>query len=253
LQPSEFVKPCLAVTVAWTLALQKRGQAAGNLVAVLLYVLVAALLMLQPDMGMTIVVTAVWAAQLFMAGLPIVWVGALGGLSALGGTAAYMFIPHVASRIDRFRDPSSGDSYQIDAAMDAFANGGLFGRGPGEGIVKRIIPDAHTDFIFAVAGEEFGLLVCLSLVALFAFVTLRGFSRLLGEQSLFVLLAGSGLLIQFGLQAVINLGVNLHLMPTKGMTLPFISYGGSSMLALALAVGMALALTRTRPHAEGEP
>jgi cell division protein FtsW len=252
-QPSEFVKPCLAVTVAWMLALQKRGQAAGNLIAVLLYALVAALLMLQPDMGMTIVVTAVWAAQLFMAGLPIAWVGALGGLSALGGTAAYMFIPHVASRIDRFRDPSSGDSYQIDAAMDAFANGGLFGRGPGEGIVKRIIPDAHTDFIFAVAGEEFGLLVCLSLVALFAFVTLRGFSRLLGEQSLFVLLAGSGLLIQFGLQAVINLGVNLHLMPTKGMTLPFISYGGSSMLALALAMGMALALTRTRPHAEGEP
>ena len=254
IQPSEFAKPCLAVTVAWMLAEQKRGRGApGNLIAVLLFALVAALLMLQPDLGMTVVVTAVWGAQLFMAGLPVFWVAALAGLSALAGTAAYMFIPHVASRIDRFRDPSSGDSYQIDAAMEAFANGGLFGRGPGEGVVKRIIPDAHTDFIFAVAAEEFGLLVCLSLVALFAFITLRGFSRLLGEQSLFVLLAAGGLFTQFGLQAVINMGVNLHLLPTKGMTLPFISYGGSSMLALALAMGMALALTRKRPYAEGEP
>jgi cell division protein FtsW len=254
IQPSEFAKPCLAVTVAWMLAERKRRQGGpGNLIAVLLFALVAALLMLQPDLGMTVLVTAVWGVQLFMAGLPVFWVAALAGLALLAGTGAYLFIPHVASRIDRFRDPSSGDSYQIDAALDAFANGGLFGRGPGEGVVKRIIPDAHTDFIFAVAGEEFGLLVCLILVALFAFVTLRGFNRLLGEQSLFVLLAAGGLLTQIGLQAVINMGVNLHLLPTKGMTLPFISYGGSSMLALALAMGMALALTRTRPYAEGEP
>jgi cell division protein FtsW len=254
IQPSEFAKPCLAVTVAWMLAERKRRRGGpGNLIAVLLFALVAALLMLQPDLGMTALVTAVWGVQLVMAGLPAFWVAALAGLALLAGTGAYLFIPHVASRIDRFRDPSSGDSYQIDAALDAFANGGLFGRGPGEGVVKRIIPDAHTDFIFAVAGEEFGLLVCLILVALFAFVTLRGFNRLLGEQSLFVLLAAGGLLTQIGLQAVINMGVNLHLLPTKGMTLPFISYGGSSMLALALAMGMALALTRTRPYAEGEP
>ena len=252
-QPSEFAKPCLAVVVAWMLSEQKRRQGVpGNFIAVLLYAVTAALLMLQPDLGMTVVLTAVWGAQLFMAGLPVLWVGALAGLAGLAGAAAYMFIPHVASRIDRFRDPSSGDSYQIDAALDAFANGGLFGRGPGEGVVKRIIPDAHTDFIFAVAGEEFGLLVCLFVVALFAFVTLRGFNRLLGEKSLFVLLAAGGLLTQFGLQALINMGVNLHLLPTKGMTLPFISYGGSSMLALALAMGMALALTRTRPYEEGE-
>jgi len=253
IQPSEFAKPCLAVTVAWMLSERKReGGAPGGVIACLLFAVVAGLLVLQPDLGMTAVVSLVWGAQLFMAGLSAFWMLGLVGLAAGAGAAAYMLIPHVASRVDRFRDPASGDSYQIDAAMEAFANGGLFGRGPGEGIVKRVIPDAHTDFIFAVAAEEYGLLVCLAIVALFAFITLRGFSRLMGEQSLFVLLAAGGLLTQFGLQAAINMGVNLHLLPTKGMTLPFISYGGSSLIALALAMGMALALTRVRPRNEGE-
>ena len=175
------------------------------------------------------------------------------GLGLVGAVAAYATIPHVASRIDRFINPASGDSYQIDRAMDAFGQGGLLGRGPGEGMVKRVLPDAHTDFIFSVAGEEFGLIACLIIVALFGFITLRGFARLLREDDLFVLLAAAGLLTQFGLQAVINIGVNLNLLPTKGMTLPFISYGGSSMLALALAMGMVLALTRRRPNLGGMP
>jgi cell division protein FtsW len=154
--------------------------------------------------------------------------------------------PHVASRINRFMDPASGDTYQISTALDAFLNGGLFGRGPGEGKVKSVLPDAHADFVFAVAGEELGLIACLAIVALFAFVVLRGFLRLLQEPSLFVLLAVAGLLIQFGLQALINMGSSLHLMPTKGMTLPFISYGGSSLLALSLGMGFMLALSRKR-------
>jgi cell division protein FtsW len=167
-------------------------------------------------------------------------------MGSVGLLGAYFTFPHVASRIDRFLDPASGDSYQVERGLEAFANGGLWGRGPGEGTVKSLIPDAHADFIFAVAGEEFGLVTCLIIVSLFAFVVLRGFGRLLQEQSLFVVLAGTGLLVQFGLQAVINMASTLHLMPTKGMTLPFISYGGSSLLALALGMGMLLALTRRR-------
>ena len=173
------------------------------------------------------------------------------GLALL--TAGYFEFEHVASRIDRFLDPSTGDTFQVATAIEAFMNGGLFGRGPGEGTVKGILPDAHSDFIFAVAGEEFGLLACLGIVAVFAFVVLRGFSRLLQERDFFVLLATAGLLTQFGLQAVVNMASTLRLMPTKGMTLPFISYGGSSLLALALAMGMVLALTRRRFGVGGRP
>ena len=170
------------------------------------------------------------------------------GASAL--VAAYFTLHHVASRIDRFLDPSSGDSYQVDRSLEAFMNGGLFGRGPGEGTVKEVLPDAHSDFVFAVAGEEFGLFVCLIIVGLFAFIVLRGFARALQETDLFILLATSGLLVQFGLQAVINMGSTLRLMPTKGMTLPFVSYGGSSLIAMGLCVGFLLALTRKRVGAE---
>jgi cell division protein FtsW len=148
--------------------------------------------------------------------------------------------------VDQFLNPALGDSYQVNRSLEAFANGGLWGRGPGEGTVKDVLPDAHADFVFAVAGEEFGLVVCLAVIALFAFIVLRGLSRLSQEGSLFVLLAATGLLIQFGLQAVINMASSLQLIPTKGMTLPFLSYGGSSMLATALGMGMVLALTRRR-------
>ncbi|MBT3534209.1 MAG: putative lipid II flippase FtsW [Rhodospirillaceae bacterium] len=254
LQPSEFVKPCFAVVAAWILAEQRQREGmAGALICCALFALVVWLLVSQPDFGMTAVVAAVWFGQCFIAGLSMLWVGLLAGLGLIGAILAYATIPHVASRIDRFLDPASGDSYQIDRALDAFGQGGLLGRGPGEGMVKRVLPDAHTDFIFSVAGEEFGLIACLIIVALFGFITLRGFARLLREEDLFVLLAAAGLLTQFGLQAIINIGVNVNLLPTKGMTLPFISYGGSSMLALALAMGMVLALTRRRPNLGGLP
>ena len=177
------------------------------------------------------------------------WIIVMGFAGIAGLAAAYALLPHVASRIDRFLDPSSGDSFQVDTALSAFRTGGLTGRGPGEGTVKGILPDAHTDFIFAVAGEEFGLIACLVLVALFAFVVLRGFTRMLMERNAFVMLAAAGLLVQFGIQAFVNMGVNLRLLPAKGMTLPFVSYGGSSLLALAIGMGMVLALTRKRPGA----
>ena len=186
-----------------------------------------------------------------MAGLPIFWVIliAVAGLGAIVG--AYFVFPHVASRIDRFLDPTSGDSYQITQAMRAFQQGGLFGRGPGEGRVKEALPDAHTDFIFAVAGEEFGVFLCLLMVALFAFLVIRALLKVMREENLFVLLAVGGLSVQFGLQAIINMASSLHMMPTKGMTLPFISYGGSSLMALGVGMGMILALTRRRRDPEG--
>ena len=163
-----------------------------------------------------------------------------------GAYGAYSYMPHVASRFDRFLNPESGDTYQIDKALDAFKAGGLTGSGPGEGRVKEYIPDAHTDFIFAVVGEEFGLVACAILVSIFAFIVLRSFVRVMSEENLFVQLAGSGLIAIFGYQALINMGVNLNLLPSKGMTLPFVSYGGSSLLATALTIGMVLALTRQR-------
>jgi cell division protein FtsW len=247
IQPSEFVKPCFAVVAAWLFAQSKlRPSFPGQGIAIVFYVVVVALLMRQPDLGMAAVVSAVWFTQFFLAGLSLVWVVIFmfGGVAGLGG--AYLLLPHVTSRIDRFLDPASGDSYQVDRSMDAFMNGGWWGRGPGEGTVKLTLPDAHADFVFAVAGEELGLVVCLVIVALFAFVVLRGFARLLQEGNLYVVLAGTGLLVQFGLQAIVNMASALHLMPTKGMTLPFISYGGSSLLALGLGMGMMLALTRRR-------
>jgi len=247
IQPSEFVKPTLAVATAWMLAEQrKNGDFPGYAISAGLLVLALALLVAQPDFGMAVVVGVVCFAQLFMGGMPTTWVAVLIVVGLGGVSLAYVLLPHVASRIDRFLDPASGDSYQVDKAMEAFSNGGVFGRGPGEGVVKFVLPDAHSDFIFAVVGEEFGLFAGLAIVALFAFIVLRGFYRMLQERNLFVLLATGGLLMQFGAQAIVNMGVNLRLLPAKGMTLPFISYGGSSLLALALTMGMVLGLTRRR-------
>jgi cell division protein FtsW len=247
IQPSEFVKPFFAVAAAWMFAENQRGNGfPGNALATLMLFLVVGLLVLQPDFGMAVVIAAVWFAQFFMAGMSTAWIGGFAFAGLAGLAAGYALLPHVASRIDRFLNPASGDSYQIDTALAAFRTGGLTGRGPGEGTVKSILPDAHTDFIFAVAGEEFGLFACLLLVALFAFVVLRGFARMLAERNAFVMLAASGLLVQFGVQSIVNMGVNLRLMPSKGMTLPFISYGGSSLIALALGMGMVLAFTRKR-------
>ncbi|MCR9215353.1 MAG: putative lipid II flippase FtsW [Proteobacteria bacterium] len=247
LQPTEFLKPAFAVVAAWMFAEQRRSdEIPGNLISMGLFAFVIILLLLQPDVGMTLVISAVWFAQFFLAGLPIFWVVLFVIFGIVSAAAAYSLFPHVASRVDRFMDPSGGGNYQIERAMEAFQTGGFFGVGPGDGSVKRQLPDAHTDFIFAVLGEEFGVIICLVVVAIFAFVVLRGFSRLMEEKNFFIVLAAAGLLTQFGLQAIINIGVNLRLMPTKGMTLPFISYGGSSMFALAVMMGMLLALSRRR-------
>lgn len=252
LQPSEFVKPAFAVVVAWMFSEQRKREGfPGNAVAIALFVLVVGLIALQPDFGMAMTITVVWLMQFFLAGLPLAWVALVLGLGVGATVLAYAVMPHVASRIDRFLDPGAGDSYQIDRSIDAFNHGGLIGVGPGDGVVKEILPDAHTDFIFAVAGEEFGLFLCLFVVGLFGFIVLRGLTRVMAETNLFVLLAVSGILAQFGLQALINMGVTLNLLPAKGMTLPFVSYGGSSLLAVALGMGMVLALTRRRPGEGG--
>ncbi|MFO0996502.1 MAG: putative peptidoglycan glycosyltransferase FtsW [Alphaproteobacteria bacterium] len=253
-QPSEFVKPAFAVVAAWMFSADRlKAGIPGNVISIGLYVLVVGLLVRQPDIGMVVVITVVWLTQFFLAGLPIFWVGAAAAGGVVSVAAAYLLLPHVASRIDRFLDPAAGDTYQISTALHAFATGGWFGRGPGEGRIKTTIPDSHSDFIFAVAGEEFGLILCVVIVALFGFVVLRGFTRLLREGDLFVVLATAGLLTQFGLQAIINMASTLSLMPTKGMTLPFISYGGSSLLALAFAMGMVLGFLRRRPETRGRP
>jgi cell division protein FtsW len=248
IQPSEFVKPCFAIVCAWLFAEQKNpdSKIPGNLIAILLYGVVMSLLLLQPDLGQAVLITSIWFVEFYLAGLPILLVVFVAMLGAGGLAGAYYIFPHVHSRIDRFLDPAAGDHYQVNRSMEAFTNGGLWGVGPGEGTVKDYLPDAHADFVFAVAGEEFGLIVCLVIVMVFAFIVLRGFSRLLTERNLYVVLAGTGLLAQFGLQAVINMASTLHLMPTKGMTLPFVSYGGSSLIALGLGMGMVLAMTRRR-------
>ena len=247
-QPSEFVKPSFAIVAAWLFSRRRLDEHfPGYAVATGLFVVVAGLLLAQPDVGMTLVVAAVWSLQFFIAGLPMAWVALIAVLFMGGGVAAYFAFDHVHARVDRFLDPSAGESYQVGRALEAFREGGMFGRGPGEGRVKDVLPNAHADFIFAVAGEEFGLFVCLAIVGLFAFVVLRGLLRVLREDDLFVLLAVGGLLAQFGLQTVINMATTIRLMPPKGMTLPFISYGGSSTLALAFAMGAVLALTRERP------
>ncbi len=246
IQPSEFVKPFFAVVAAWLFARQceRKGFPALS-VNFSLYGTIVVFLLMQPDIGMTALTTAMWLGQFFFAGLPLVLVGVSCVVGVIGLFAAYYTFPHFTSRMDRFLS-HSGDTYQVDRAQDAFMNGGLFGTGPGAGTVKLTIPDAHADFVFAVAGEELGLLWCLVIIALFAFIIGRGFWRLRHENSLFVVLATAGLLIEFGLQAVINMASTLRLMPAKGMTLPFISYGGSSLWALAFGMGMLLALTRKR-------
>jgi cell division protein FtsW len=252
IQPSEFLKPCFAVATAWLLTEARRTRHfPGAIIAFLVFGAIVMLLKSQPDIGMLSVITAVFFAQLFVGGLNMALVGI--GALAMGGAAfgAFAFFPHVRSRVMRFLHPEQGDHYQVDTALQAFGNGGLLGRGPGEGRVKDLLPDAHADFVFAVAGEEFGLLICLMILGVFAFIVLRGLLRLVQEVDEFIILAASGLVTGFGLQAFVNMASALHLIPTKGMTLPFISYGGSSALSVALGMGMLLALTRRRNH--GDP
>lgn len=250
LQPSEFVKPAFVVLTAWLFnESQKRGDVPSIELALLLYGVFALVLVLEPDFGQTLLVTLVWVALFYMAGINLLWIGAMGVAGIAGILGAYFTIPHVASRIDRFLDPASGDTFQADRALDSFLHGGWFGRGPGEGTVKDVLPDSHSDFIFAVAAEEYGLIACIILLTLFAFIVLRGLSNASREPDGFIRHATAGLIMLFGLQALINMAVNVGLLPAKGMTLPFISYGGSSLLAMALTMGFALGLTRKRPTA----
>lgn len=253
IQASESAKPAFVVLAAWLFSesARKPEMPATSMALSLLLGLVT-LLVMEPDFGQTMLILMVWGALFFIAGMRIVWVFGLAGAAIAGLFAAYMMVPHVALRIRRFMDPASGDTFQVDTAMDAFANGGWFGLGPGEGIAKRSLPDSHTDFVFAVGAEEFGIIMCLGLLALFTFIVMRTLSRAYASEDLFSRFAASGLAIMFGVQAAINMAVNLHLIPAKGMTLPFISYGGSSMVSLAYGVGLMLALTRERPRTEME-
>ncbi|MBA4789866.1 MAG: putative lipid II flippase FtsW [Pseudomonadota bacterium] len=250
LQPSEFLKPAFVVLAAWLFSeSNKRPEMPAQLLAIGLLGAVALPLVLQPDFGQTMLVSLVWCALFFLAGLRWIWMVGLMGFGLGGAVLAYNVVPHVRKRIDRFLDPATGDTYQIDTALQSFEHGGWFGQGPGEGTVKRILPDGHTDFIFAVAAEEFGVILCLILLSLFAFIIIRSLTRALDEQDPFARFAATGLALLFGLQASINMMVNVHLMPAKGMTLPFISYGGSSLISLAFGMGMLLAFSRRRPGA----
>jgi cell division protein FtsW len=251
IQPSEFLKPAFVILIAWLFGESaRRPEMPSNTAALALLLAAVGVLVLQPDFGQTMLIMLVWGTLFFLAGMRMVWVVGLGGAAAIGLAGAYATVPHVARRIQRFMDPASGDTFNVDQALESFVRGGWFGRGPGEGTIKRILPEAHTDFVFAVAAEEFGIVLCLALLGLYAFVVLRALRRALNDDDPFRRFAVAGLAILFGLQSAINMAVNLHLIPAKGMTLPFISYGGSSMISLAYSMGMLLALTRERPRSE---
>jgi len=250
IQPSEFLKPGFIVITAWLFSeAGKRRDMPALPFAVLALAAVATALVLQPDIGQTCLLVLVWGGLFFLAGYSLLWIilGCLAG--GAGFIAAYYHLAHVHSRVDRFLSPSAGDTHQIDTALSAFREGGWFGRGPGEGIVTPNLPDAYTDYIFAVIAEEFGILFCLFLVVLYGFIVWRGFRAAARSQDVFVRLALSGLMMLFGFQTLINMAVNVDLLPSKGMTLPFLSYGGSSLTAMALTMGLALGLARRRPQA----
>ncbi|MFO1116304.1 MAG: putative peptidoglycan glycosyltransferase FtsW [Beijerinckiaceae bacterium] len=256
IQPSEFVKPAFVVIAAWAFSEgARRRDVPANLLAIMILPATVVPLVLQPDFGQTMLISLVWGALFFMAGLHWFWVAGIGGVGATAVVAAYKFVPHVRARILKFLEPQAAnggvsDTFQVDTARDSFIAGGWLGKGPGEGTLKRILPDSHTDFIFAVTGEEFGILVCIALVSLFAFIVIRGLSNAAKNEDPFCRFAAAGLSMLFGIQSCINLAVNLRLMPAKGMTLPFISYGGSSLISLALGMGFLIAVTRRRPRTE---
>jgi cell division protein FtsW len=247
IQPSEFIKPFFAVVTAIILMQRHiNSEFPSFKLSFLLYLTIVGLLALQPDLGMAITISAIWGGQMFLAGLSMLWILCLTVGGVVGLVAAYTFLPHVTVRVNSFLDPDASENYQIKKSIEAFINGGISGTGPGEGTVKQHLPDSHTDFIFAVVGEELGMIVGLLVILLFAFIVIRGLWRVSKVGNLFAILSVSGLILQLGFQAVVNIGVTLHLLPTKGMTLPFISYGGSSILSVSIITGMILALTRKR-------
>lgn len=249
LQPSEFLKPGFVILAAWLMAgAYERGGPPGRVFSGIVALFIAALLALQPDFGQAVLVLSVWAVMLFLSGAPVPVLLGIGMGIGAGGALAYTQSAHFARRIDAYLQEGVDPNTQLAYAQSAIAEGGFFGVGAAQGQVKWALPDAHTDFIVAVAAEEFGLIATLLIVAVYLAITLRGIARLLDERSPFVRLAGSGLAVMFGLQAFVHLAVSIRLLPAKGMTLPFLSYGGSSMLAAAFAMGVLLALTRSRPH-----
>jgi cell division protein FtsW len=250
LQPSEFMKPALVILIAWMFSEGQKGEGVpGVSIAFALYFVSIALLLIQPDVGQTVLITVAFGAAFWMAGVPISWVMLLGGMAVAGLSSTYFLFPHVAARVHKFLSPDGADNHQVDRAAEAIRAGGLLGRGPGEGVMKRHVPDLHTDFIYSVGAEEYGLVFSLTLIALVALLVTRGLYRAMKLNDPFEQVAAAGLFVLVGQQAFINVAVNLNLIPTKGMTLPFISYGGSSMLAMGLTLGMALAITRRRPGA----
>ena len=250
LQPSEFAKPGLIVFAAWMFAEAQKGQGVpGVTIAFGFYALTVSLLLIQPDIGQTLLITTTFMAVFFMAGVPFKWMAVLASAGMAGLVSLYFVFGHMRDRLSRFFSPETTDTHQIDSASEAIRAGGLLGRGIGEGVMKRRVPDLHTDFIYSVGAEEFGLILSLIMIGLYAFIVIRGMRRAMKLTDPFEQTAAAGLFMLIGLQACINVAVNLNLIPTKGMTLPFISYGGSSMLAMGLTMGFALALTRRRPGA----
>ncbi len=252
-QPSEFLKPAFVVTAAWLMAAsQEINGPPGRAWSLVLCLAIVAMLVMQPDFGQACLILFGWAVMYFVAGAPLVLLIGMAGLAVMGGTVAYSNSEHFARRIDGFLNPEVDPRTQLGYAANAIQEGGLFGVGVGEGQVKWSLPDAHTDFIIAVAAEEYGLVLVLCIIALFAIVVLRSLVRLMRERDPFIRLAGTGLACVFGVQAMVNMGVAVRLLPAKGMTLPFVSYGGSSLIAGGIAVGMLLALTRSRPQGQIE-
>jgi len=250
LQPSEFAKPALIVFAAWMFAEAQKAQGVpGVSIAFGAWGLTVGLLLIQPDIGQTLLVTTTFMAVFFMAGVPLKWVMGLAAAGAAGVVGLFFTFSHMRDRLSRFGSDDAGATYQIDRASEAIRAGGLVGRGIGEGVMKRFVPDLHTDYIYSVGAEEFGLVLSLLMIGLYAFIVLRGLRKALKLNDSFEQTAAAGLFMLVGLQACINIAVNLNLIPTKGMTLPFISYGGSSMLAMGLTMGFALSLTRRRPGA----
>ncbi len=249
LQPSEFMKPALIVLAGWMFSESQKGQGVpGIFIAFILYALPAFLLIRQPDFGQTLLITCAFGAAFFVAGVPMLWMAGMMGAAGTAFTVMLLTHGHSQKRLATFFNTSGQTGRQVDRAADAIHHGALFGVGPGEGVFKRGVPEAHTDFIYSVAAEEYGLIFCLALIALFGFLVVRGLYRAMKLEDAYEQVAAAGLFVLVGLQSLINVAVNLNIIPTKGMTLPFISYGGSSMLAMGLTLGMALALTRRRPR-----
>ncbi|MCA1956450.1 putative lipid II flippase FtsW [Zymomonas sp.] len=248
IQPSEFLKPFFVVTMAWMLSFRFKDKNLPVIPISMFFVaIIGVLLMKQPDFGQTVIFTGVWLVLLLLSGIPVFLMIGLGVAGALGIVAAYEFYSVAHTRIDAFLN-GTGDHYHVDRAMATLTNGGFVGVGPGSGIEKFRLPEAHNDYIFSVIGEEFGLLACIIIALIYGTIVIRVFRRLLGEDNGFLLLASAGLATQFGLQALINMAVNVQLLPSKGMTLPFISYGGSSLVAMSIGFGLLLAFTRRNPY-----